>query len=107
MLNNSGLTPVGHRLLVKPNVINNTTASGIIIDVGNAVDRERMMQMVGVVVAMGSTAYSDQPSAWCKVGDMITFGKYSGLMYKDRDTKDGLEYRVINDLDVVCIHEEV
>ena len=107
MINASGIIPVGHRLLIKPNEVNNMTASGIIIDVGGAADRERMMQMVGVVVAMGTTAYKDQPDAWCKVGDKITFGKYSGLMYKDKDTKDGLEYRVINDLDVVAIHEEV
>ena len=55
---------------------------------------------------MGTTAYADQKDPWCKVGDFITFGKYSGLIYKGEETKDGKEYRVINDLDVVATHEK-
>ncbi len=105
--NTSGIIPVGHRLLVKPAQVEEKTESGIIVSVGVQADRERLAQIKGVVVAVGSTAYSDQPTPWCKEGDFITFGKYSGLIYKGDETLDGEEYRVINDLDVVAIHEEV
>jgi co-chaperonin GroES (HSP10) len=105
MINTSGITPVGHRILVKPEEMNEVTESGIII-AKDTIDKERLAQMRGVVIAIGGTAYADQPEPWCKVGDVITFGKYSGLIYKGKETKDNQEYRVINDLDVVCLHEE-
>jgi len=106
MQNNSGITPVGHRILIKPLSIEQTTETGIIISVGEAADRERLAQIKGTVIEVGSTAYSDQPEPWCKVGDVVTFGKYSGLIYKGKDTLDEEEYRVVNDLDIVCIHKE-
>jgi chaperonin GroES len=104
--NTSGITPVGHRILIKPLATEQTTESGIVISVGEAADRERLAQIKGTVIEVGLTAYSDQPVAWCKVGDVVTFGKYSGLIYKNKDTLDGEEYRVVNDLDIVCIHKE-
>lgn len=105
MVNNSGITPVGHRLLIQPLTLEEVSEGGIILS-KETVDMERLAQMRGYVIEVGSSAYSDQPSAWCKVGDLITFGKYSGLIYKGKETLDKLEYRVINDLDVVAIHRE-
>lgn len=109
MVNKSGIHPVGHRLLVMPEVIEEVSEGGIILGTHTQMDRERLAQIRGYVVEVGSTAYSDQPTPWCKVGDLITFGKYSGLIYKGEETLDGNEYRVINDLDVVAVHfkEEV
>jgi co-chaperonin GroES (HSP10) len=104
-INTSGINPVGHRLLVLPEAVEEVTEGGIIIHVGNQKDREQLAQIRGTVVAMGSTAYADQKDAWCQVGDFITFGKYSGLIYRENETKDKKEYRVINDLDVVATHE--
>ena len=105
-INTSGINPVGHRLLVLPEEVEETSEGGIIIHVGGQKDREQLAQIRGTVVAMGTTAYDDQNDPWCKVGDFITFGKYSGLIYKGTETKDGKEYRVINDLDVVATHEK-
>ena len=50
-------------------------------------------------MAIGDTAWHDQPVSWAKVGDHVIFGKYSGLIYTGEDE---LEYRIINDLDVVA-----
>jgi co-chaperonin GroES (HSP10) len=94
-----GITPRGHRLLVLPDEVEEKTASGIVVSVGTSKSREELAQVDGVVVAMGNTCYSDQPEPWCAVGDKVIFGKYSGIV---RDGKDGLRYRVINDLDVVA-----
>jgi chaperonin GroES len=104
MENKSGIWPVGHRVLVKPFELEEATESGIIVRTAQQKDREQLAQMKGIVVAIGTTAYSDQPAAWCKVGDTITFGKFCGLIYKDDETEDHEEYRVINDLDVVAVH---
>jgi chaperonin GroES len=106
MKNNSGITPVGHRILIKPLAIEEVSEGGIVLAVGVTADRERLAQIKGMVIEMGSTCYSDQPDPWCKVGDVVTFGKYSGLIYRGKDTLDEEEYRVVNDLDIVCIHKE-
>jgi co-chaperonin GroES (HSP10) len=104
MKNSSGIIPVGHRLLVQPEEFKEKSEGGIIVAVGNQVEQEKLARLKGTVIAMGNTAYADQPEPWCQVGDFITFGKYSGLIYKGDQTNDGKEYRVINDLDVVAIH---
>lgn len=98
-MNNSGINPKGHRVLVLPEEIETKTASGIITSVGAAQLREELAQVDGIVVDMGNTCYSDQPESWCKVGDRVVFGKYSGII---REGKDGKKYRVINDLDIVA-----
>jgi co-chaperonin GroES (HSP10) len=99
MENKSGIHPKGHRILIYPEPVEETTASGIVINTGNNIERERLAQLRGVVVEVGSTAWHDQPEAWVKPGDKIIFGKYSGLIYKG---DDDLEYRIINDLDIVA-----
>lgn len=106
MENTSGLWPAGHRILIKTKKIEEKTESGIIVATLSQLDREQLSVHSGVVVAIGHSAYADQPTPWCKVGDEVTFGKYSGLVYKGEETKDGNEYRMINDLDVVAIHEK-
>lgn len=98
--NVSGIWPVGHRVLILPEQIEEKTEAGIILHTGSQKAREEMAQIEGTVIALGTTAYSDQPSAWCSVGDKIIMGKYSGLIYEGRC---GQAYRIINDLDVVAV----
>jgi co-chaperonin GroES (HSP10) len=98
-----GINPKGHRVLVLPDAIETKTASGIITSTGAATLREELAQVDGVVIAMGNTCYIDQPEPWCKVGDRVIFGKYSGIIRKGNDEK---MYRFINDLDVVGTVDE-
>jgi co-chaperonin GroES (HSP10) len=100
MQNTSGIHPKGHRVLILPDVVEETTESGIIVSVGIERDRERLAQLKGTIVELGNTAWLDQPAPWAAAGDHVIFGKYSGLIYKGAD---GKEYRIINDLDVVAI----
>jgi len=100
VINESGVYPVGHRVLILPDQVEEKTAAGIILHTASQQSREEMAQINGVVVALGTTAYADQTSPWCKVGDRVIIGKYSGLIYDGEDDK---KYRVINDLDVVAV----
>jgi len=99
MQNTSGIHPKGHRVLILPDAVEETTESGIIVSVGLERDRERLAQLKGTIVEIGNSAWHDQPEPWASVGDHVIFGKYSGLIYKGADEK---EYRIINDLDVVA-----
>ena len=99
MENQSGIKPKGHRVLILPDQVEETTASGIVLHTATQLDREALGAMFGVVVAMGNTCYADQPEPWCAIGERVSFGRYSGLIYTGKDEK---KYRMISDLDVVA-----
>ena len=101
IINTSGITPLGHRVLVLPEGVESETKSGIIIAVGAGKDREQMAQVMGTVVAVGATCWKDQTIGdWAKPGDLVMFGKYSGITTIG---KDEVQYRLINDLDIVAL----
>ena len=97
MSNKSGINPVGWRLLIKPQEVREVSEGGIILTTEVTKDREQMGNTTGVVVAMGSQCYADEPAPWCAVGDKVIFAKYAGLLYLG---KDGFKYRMINDKDI-------
>jgi co-chaperonin GroES (HSP10) len=97
-----GIVPKGARVLILPDEVEVKTKSGIITSTGTQVLRDELAQVDGVVVAMGNTCFHDQPEPWCKVGDRVIFGKYSGIFRVGNDEKT---YRIINDLDVVATLE--
>lgn len=101
--NDSGILPRGHRILVLPEIVEEMSAGGIVINVGNDMKREELAQINGKVIAMGNTCYHDQAEPWCRVGDTVIFGKYSGLFYTGDDDK---KYRIVNDLDVVAVRDK-
>lgn len=103
MINDSGIYPCGPRILVLPEEIEKKSEGGIVIVTDATEKMEALAQTAGLVIAMGDTCYADQPAPWCKVGDRVTFAKYSGLLNKG---KDGKKYRVISDLDIVSIIDE-
>jgi chaperonin GroES len=104
-INGSGWKPTGHRVLVKVEQVERKTESGIIIADITA-DKEQIAQDAGIVVEVGNTAYSDQSEKWCDIGDYIKFGRYAGQVIRPRESNDEIEYRVINDLDVVLVKKK-
>ena len=94
-----GINPKGYRLLVLPDELETKTKSGIITSTATMAAREELAQVDGIVVAMGPTCFDKESEPWCKVGDRIIFGKYSGII---RVGNDGKTYRLINDENVVA-----
>lgn len=101
-MNNSGIHPQGHRVLIAPELVEEKTATGIVIPI-QATEKEQLAQVMGLVIEVGPEAYAEHPAPWCKIGDRVIFGKYSGLTFKG---KDGITYRVINDREVVATAEQ-
>ena len=97
MSNESGINPVGWRVLIKPQEVREVSEGGIILTTEVTKDREQMGNTTGVVVAMGSQCYADEPAPWCAIGDKVIFAKYACLLYLG---KDGFKYRMINDKDI-------
>lgn len=97
--NESGVMPVGNRLVVYPVPAERTTASGIVIPDPLA-EREDLAQVEAEVVAIGGECWQKSVQPWCKVGDHVVIGKYTGIV---RAGKDGKSYRIINDRDVIGV----
>lgn len=99
-MNESGINPVGWRVLVHPLEVKKVSKGGIILSTEATEEREQMGNTTGVVIAMGDQCYADEPSPWCSVGNKVIFAKYAGLLYLG---KDGKKYRMINDKDITGV----
>lgn len=101
--NTSGLRATGHRLLLVGQQVEEATASGIIIQRKTA-EATRDLSVLATVVEIGHDAWFDKSTDYCAVGDVVLVGQYTGKFHKS--TKDGKEYRFINDTDIISTVEE-
>ena len=99
-MNRSGICPVGYRVLVKPEPIEEKTAGGIIIA---QTDPYKQAQCAGTIVAIGEACWRESPKPWAKVGDRVLFARYGGLIRKGLD---GEEYRILNDEQITCVIDQ-
>lgn len=97
------IVPAGHRVLIKPEIVEEKTQGGIIL-AATTKDRDQQATMRGTVVSVGINAWKafDDGQPWANVGDQVVFRKYAGEVVKDGE----IEYRVVNDEDVLCIETE-
>ena len=96
--NPSGITPVGYRVLVKPDALEKTTRGGIVIPETSREGHDRA-QATGRVVAFGEFAYKEWPRRWVSTGDRVLFSKYGGTHLTG---EDGELYRMLNDEQIVA-----
>lgn len=100
--------PIGYRLIVKPEVVEEKTKSGIYIP-DEAKDQNQWKQSRGTVVSMGALSFTtgkpgsdgyivfpDRP----KPGDTVHFREYAGYAWK---TEEGERYVTLNDDDVMAV----
>lgn len=93
----SKIIPLHDKVLIDPQVVDEKTASGIIIP--DTVDKEKPEQ--GTVVAVGDGAYDDGKKVpmTVKVGDTVLFSKYGYDEVKIDDT----EYYIIEESKILAI----
>ncbi len=99
--NTSGFTPKGNRVLVRPKLLEQKTAGGIVVP-EMALEKEQMAQVYGTVIAIGEYAWEGQ-TPWAKIGDTVLFGRYRGADVKG---KDGVTYRIMNDVEIIATYSE-
>lgn len=97
--NNSGIEPAGHRILVLPLEAEKVSSGGIVLPDAK-VEKDALAVCEGTVISLGPCAYQDQKEPWCAPGDKVVFKKFEGFV---RPGKDGLSYRVIEDLHVWAV----
>lgn len=101
--NQSGITPVEFKVLVRPDKMEEKTAGGIIRP-DQLKDREKWAQVKGTLVACGDAAFgtpfSDAERKALVPGARVYFSKYVGTLMEGAD---GEEYRLCTDKDVGAI----
>jgi co-chaperonin GroES (HSP10) len=105
------ITPLLHRVLIKPDtvfedpVFKRAKAAGLAFAQGDEFKMEENRMDTGVVTKIGDTAFraymkeGDLTEVPVKVGDKVSFAKYAGKVMMDGDTK----YIVLNDEDIVAV----
>lgn len=108
-MNPSGINPTEYKVLVKPKPVEAKIGS-IIIPVSKQ-DSDKYATVEGHIVAASPLAFTYASEAeWAaanavkpKPGDAILYAKYAGVWIKG---KDGQEYLLINDKDLVATIED-
>ncbi len=98
--NTSGLSPLGHAVLVEP-YEPEIRAGAIYIPENVAQGMQQVDQRV-TVIAVGPTAWQDEPSPRAGPGDKVLVTKYAGWVAGKGVTADGKTYRMVNDRDIFC-----
>lgn len=97
------VNPILHRVLVKPDLLEEKTSSGLIIKYDK---REEAAVEKGTVVLVGKTAYlefgTDAESLGVVPGARVTFAKYAGKTIMDGDVR----YLLVNDEDICGVLED-
>ena len=93
--------PTGYRVLVLPFKHVDKSKGGILLP-DATIEKEKVASTCAYVIELGSLAYKDKEKfptgPWCKEGDWVLFGRYSGSRIKI----EGGELRLLNDDEVLA-----
>jgi chaperonin GroES len=81
--------PLGNRILVKPTVAEEVTASGIVLPSGS--DKEKKAEGKIVALGLGDAVVK----SGLKLGDTVVFGKYAGDEVEVEENGKKVEYRIL------------
>jgi co-chaperonin GroES (HSP10) len=104
--NTTGINPTEFKVLIAPKPVEEVTKGGIILAT-QTTDSEKYATIEGTIIAASHLAFTYATEAeWDgkkpAAGDRVIFAKYAGVRHK---AKDGLEYLLVNDKDIVAVIE--
>ena len=97
MENKSGLDPRGVAVLLKPYEVRK---EGLIEIPEHVQTHMATLENRAIVVAIGPSAWHDEPTPRAKEGEMVFVTKFAGFVAKG--PLDGEIYRLVNDRDIFC-----
>ena len=104
------LKPCGHYVLVKPDPVEQTTASGLVVMTKETKKREEVARIEGTLVAVGPqawVAFGGEP--WAEVGDRVYIKRHVSDIYEDEadyvDDKPQ-KYFLMADENILAVIEE-
>jgi len=96
--NKSGMHPVEFKVLIRQRKVETVSAGGIALP-DSLTEKEQWKESLAQVVEMGSRAFFDCPDDKPEVGSWVVYREYAGFKFEG---KDGDEYQLINDKDVMA-----
>jgi chaperonin GroES len=102
-MNSSGITPVDHRIVVKPDPVEEITAGGIFL-ADTTKEKRKFAATRATLIAVGANAFDEWGADnGPKPGARVCFAQYSGA---EQEGKDGERYVIMNDEDLLAVIEE-
>lgn len=97
------LEPVGNKVLIKVGQVETKIGSIYLTDELSL--KEQLAKTSGEVISIAPFAYRafGDGRPWVKVGDKVLFQKYGGLQHKVDEDGILMDYRIVNDEDIVAI----
>lgn len=98
-----GIVCIEYKVLVRPRKAEERTKGGIVLP-EQIVEKDQHAAMEGVIAGMSPFAFSYEEwpihAKKPRLGDVVVFARYSGITQKG---SDGIEYRIMNDKDIVAV----
>jgi co-chaperonin GroES (HSP10) len=105
----TGITPLGARVLLQLKSVKKASKGGIIL-VDETRETERVQSMVAKVLALGPIAFKNRDTLsewgeglWCSVGDYVRVPRWSGDRFtipNPNDPDDEISIQVLNDFEL-------
>lgn len=81
------------------------SSGGIIVQAARA-NIDAVYSDTGVIVDMGPLAFAGEEENIPKIGDKVIFARYAGVFSAHPNVTGHPGYRVIKDVEVVCVRED-
>lgn len=110
--------PCGHRIIVRRDPVEETTAGGIIVTTSESARKlEAANCQTGVIISIGPDAWKafrmidengkeKNGRPWATPGDYVLFAKYAGRNINDPATPGEEDLIILNDEDVIALITE-
>jgi co-chaperonin GroES (HSP10) len=107
----SGVIPLGARILLQLKSIKKASSGGIIL-VEETRETERVQSMLAKVIALGPLCFKNRDTAkewpegtWCAIGDYVRVPRWSGDRFTvphPTDADEEINFQIINDFEIFC-----
>ena len=107
-MNDTGIQPVGYKVLIKVDEVEDRSAGGIFLP-DTTREREETANDKGTLIAIGDMAFADWKDGVKKpvVGDRVVFEKYAGCVVQVRNIERNItRYRLCNDTKIGAVIKE-
>lgn len=101
MINESGLKPLGRAVLLAPYLPERKESLIVLPD--EVAGRQQMIDQRAIVIEVGACCWEDESQPRAKPGDKVLVARFAGYMAEG--TKDGKQYRFVNDRDIFAAIE--
>lgn len=102
----SVMNPCGHRVLVFPENVEESSEGGIILHTNEtSMKLQKAGNDIGTLYKVGPNAWKayDNGEPWAKEGDKVVYAKWGGVFVTDPETD--IEYVLLNDEDIALVIE--